>query len=203
MRESCRGSLHNDILTLAEMNLIYGLVLTKELYSTLEGFDRKFAKEEANLKKLSKNLKAMSLGKAQLESDKRFLQVELKAARECLKDARDQIRATEASQKCTVEAQKLAKERAFTAETAMATANTTLEAMLPEKDKLLAEVKEEIERVKVDRADAEARMVAAYQDRFEDMSEYKDLAHHFITAGREDLGNPPGVGYFIPKAFPW
>ncbi|KAL2542233.1 hypothetical protein Adt_03211 [Abeliophyllum distichum] len=197
------------------MNLICRLVPTKEVYSTLEGFDRKFAKEEANLKKLSKNLKA------RLESDKRFLQVrldslvakegdmktkyevELKAARECLKDARDRIRAIEASQKCTMEAQKLAEERAFTAETAMATANSTLEAMLAKKDKLLAEFKEEIERVKVDCSDAEARMVAAYQDRFEDMSMYKDLAHHFMTAGREDLGNPPGVGYFIPKAFFW
>ncbi|KAL2497845.1 Uncharacterized protein Adt_23395 [Abeliophyllum distichum] len=99
------------------MNLIHWLVLTKEVYSTLEGFNGKFAKEEANLKKLSEDLKAMSLEKAQLELEKRFLQVrldslvakernlkakyevELKAVRECLKDAQDRRRATEASQK--------------------------------------------------------------------------------------------------------
>ncbi|KAL2474541.1 hypothetical protein Adt_35277 [Abeliophyllum distichum] len=104
------------------MNLIRGLVLTKEVYSTLKGFDGKLSKEEANSKNLSEDLKAMSLEKAQLESDKRFLQVrldflvakenDLKAkyevkintTKECLKDTRDQKRATEASQKRVEEA---------------------------------------------------------------------------------------------------
>ncbi|KAL2526891.1 hypothetical protein Adt_11945 [Abeliophyllum distichum] len=39
----------------------------------------------------------------------------------------------------------------------------------------------------VDRADAKVRAVAAYLDGFEDMSEYKDLAHHFMTVGGEQL----------------
>ncbi|KAL2526880.1 hypothetical protein Adt_11934 [Abeliophyllum distichum] len=59
--------------------------------------------------------------------------------------------------------------------------------MVVEKDKLLAKAKEDVERVKVDRADANVRAVAAYHDGFEDMSEYKDLAHHFMTAGGEQL----------------
>ncbi|KAL2487193.1 hypothetical protein Adt_31949 [Abeliophyllum distichum] len=49
------------------------------------------------------------------------------------------------------------------------------------------EVKEKVKRVKTDRIDAKARAVAAYHDRFEDMSKYKDLSHHFMTAGREQL----------------
>ncbi|KAL2497846.1 hypothetical protein Adt_23396 [Abeliophyllum distichum] len=59
--------------------------------------------------------------------------------------------------------------------------------MIVEKDKLLTEVKEEIERVKEDRVDTEARAVAAYQDGFEGTFEYRDLAHHFMTADREQL----------------
>ncbi|KAL2513094.1 hypothetical protein Adt_18694 [Abeliophyllum distichum] len=123
------------------MNLICGLVLTNEVYSTLEGFDGKFAKEEANSKKLSKDLKVMSLEKAQLESDKRFLQVRLDSL---------------VAKKHVEKAQKLAGERAFATETIMAADNSTLEAMATNKHKLLAEVKEEIERVKADRFDAEA-----------------------------------------------
>ncbi|KAL2532296.1 hypothetical protein Adt_05647 [Abeliophyllum distichum] len=115
-----------------------------------------------------------------LSEKKAKYEIELKAVKECLKDARDQRRAAEASQK-------LAKERVFAAETAMATANSTLEAMVAEKDKLLIEVKEEIERVKTDRVDAKAQAVAAYQDGFESTSEYKDLAHHFMTAGEGQL----------------
>ncbi|KAL2492108.1 hypothetical protein Adt_27736 [Abeliophyllum distichum] len=104
------------------MNLIRGMVLSKEVDSTFEGFYGKLCKEETNSKKLSKDLKAMSLEKAQLESDKRFLQVrlnsmvskenglkakyeiKLKAAKECLKQARDQKKAAEASQKHAEEA---------------------------------------------------------------------------------------------------
>ncbi|KAL2541346.1 hypothetical protein Adt_02324 [Abeliophyllum distichum] len=195
----------SDLLKLAEMNLIRGLVLTKEVYSILEDFDGKFAKEEVNLKKLSEDLETMSLEKAQLESEKRFFQVhldslvakegdlkakykvELKVVRECLKDARDRRKATEAFQKPAEEAQKLAEERAFAAETAMATANSILEAMIVEKDKLLAEVKEEIERVNADRVDAKARVVAVYQDGFEATSAYKNLVYYFMTAGGEQL----------------
>ncbi|KAL2474803.1 hypothetical protein Adt_35539 [Abeliophyllum distichum] len=66
-----------DLLQLAEMNLIRGLVLTKDVFSSLKSFDGKLAKEEANSKKLSEELKAMNLEKAQLESENRFLQVRL------------------------------------------------------------------------------------------------------------------------------
>ncbi|KAL2490959.1 hypothetical protein Adt_26587 [Abeliophyllum distichum] len=135
------------------MNLIRELVLTKELYSTLEDFDGKLNKEVAKSIKLSEDLKAMSLEKAQLESDKKFLQVQLGMV--------------------------VAKEIDLKA--------NNFEAMVAEKDKLLAKVKEEVGRVKVDCADAEARTVTAYQDGFEDMPEYKDLAHHFMKAGGEQL----------------
>ncbi|KAL2505076.1 hypothetical protein Adt_20697 [Abeliophyllum distichum] len=157
-----------DFLRLVEMNMIHWMVLTKEVYSTLESFDGKLDKEEANSKKLSEDLKAMSLEKAHLESDKRFLQVrldlmvakendwkakyviELKALKECLKQARDQKRVVEASQKCAEEAQKLAEEKAFATKTAVATVNSNFKAVVVEKDKLLVEVKEEVERVKTD-----------------------------------------------------
>ncbi|KAL2512997.1 hypothetical protein Adt_18597 [Abeliophyllum distichum] len=59
--------------------------------------------------------------------------------------------------------------------------------MVAEKDKLLADANEEIERVKVDYVDAEARVVVVYQDGFKDTSEYKDFAHHFMTASGEQL----------------
>ncbi|KAL2533605.1 hypothetical protein Adt_06956 [Abeliophyllum distichum] len=187
------------------MNLIRGLVLTKEVYSTLKGFDGKLGKEETNSKKLSEDLKTMSLEKAQLESKKRFLQVKLDtvvareaglkaqhevkltAAKECLKEARDKKRAVKASQKRAEEAQKLVEERAFVVETAATTVNGTLDVIVAEKDSLLAEVKEKIERIKANRADAEARTVAAYQDGFEGTPEYKDLAHHFMTVGGKQL----------------
>ncbi|KAL2474402.1 hypothetical protein Adt_35138 [Abeliophyllum distichum] len=204
MEEGHRGGL-SDLLRLVEMNLIRGLVLTMEVYNTLEGFDGKFTKEKANSKKLSKDLKAMRLEKVQLESEKRFHQarldilvvkeddlkakyeVKLMASKECLKDARDRKRAAEAAQKSVEEAQKLAEDRAFAAETAIATANSALEAMVAEKDRLLAEVRREIEQVKADRANAEAKAMVAYQEGFEDTPEYQDLAHHFMTADREQL----------------
>ncbi|KAL2462348.1 hypothetical protein Adt_45768 [Abeliophyllum distichum] len=97
----------NDLLQLVEMSLIWGLVLNKEVCSTLTGFEGKFSKEEANSKKLSKDLKVMNIEKAMLESVNRALQfkldivvaidtdlkakyeLKLKTARESLKQARD------------------------------------------------------------------------------------------------------------------
>ncbi|KAL2531994.1 hypothetical protein Adt_05345 [Abeliophyllum distichum] len=132
-----------------------------------------------NPRSFSEDLKAMSLKKAQLESEKRALQfkldlvvtkeadmkakyeIELKAAKECLKQDRDQKRATEASQKRVEEAQK--------------------------KETSLAAVKQELERVRTERANAEAKAVEAYQDAFVDTSEYQDLAQRLMTIGREQL----------------
>ncbi|KAL2517603.1 Uncharacterized protein Adt_13850 [Abeliophyllum distichum] len=194
-----------DLLRLTKMNLVHGLVLTKEVFSTLGGFNVKLAKEEANSKKLSEELKAMSLEKAQLESKKKFLQVrldtlankgnelkakhevQLAASNECFKDARTRKRATEVAQKSIEEAQKLVEDRAFAAETALATANSVLEALAIEKERLLAEAREEMERLNADRAEAEAKAVAAYQEGSGDTPEYQDLAHHFMTTGREQL----------------
>ncbi|KAL2497696.1 hypothetical protein Adt_23246 [Abeliophyllum distichum] len=151
------------------MNLVRRLVLTKEVFGTLDGFDGKLVKEEANSKKLSEELKAMSLEKAQLESEKKFLQVrldtlankadelkakhevELAASKECLKNARIYKRATEVAQ-------------------------NSLETLAAEKERLLAE------RLKVDLAEAEAKAVAAYHEGFGDTPEYQDLAHHFMTS---------------------
>ncbi|KAL2543158.1 hypothetical protein Adt_04136 [Abeliophyllum distichum] len=47
-------------LQLAEINLVRGLLLAKELFGTIESFDD----EEAKSKKLSEDLKVMSLEKA-------------------------------------------------------------------------------------------------------------------------------------------
>ncbi|KAL2471477.1 hypothetical protein Adt_39613 [Abeliophyllum distichum] len=58
--------------------------------------------------------------------------------------------------------------------------------MVAKKDKLMVVAKEEVDRVKTV-VDVEARAVAAYQDRFDDTFEYKDLAHHFMTTYREQL----------------
>ncbi|KAL2526628.1 hypothetical protein Adt_11682 [Abeliophyllum distichum] len=44
-----------------------------------------------------------------------------------------------------------------------------------------------MERLKVDRAEVEAKAVTAYQEGFGDTSEYHDLAHHFMTVGGEQL----------------
>ncbi|KAL2466638.1 hypothetical protein Adt_42489 [Abeliophyllum distichum] len=101
--KATEGATVRERLQLAEMHLVRGLVLAKELFGTIESFD----KEEAKSKKLSKNLKAMSLKRVQLKSDKRALQfkmdlvvtkeadmrakyeTELKVAKDCLKRARD------------------------------------------------------------------------------------------------------------------
>ncbi|KAL2531145.1 hypothetical protein Adt_04496 [Abeliophyllum distichum] len=101
----------HERLQLAELNLVRGLVLAKDVFSAFTSFDA----EDSKSKKLAEDLKVMGLEKAQLESDKRTLQfkldlvvskeadmkakyeIELKAAKECLKQARDQKRAAGAS----------------------------------------------------------------------------------------------------------
>ncbi|KAL2474807.1 hypothetical protein Adt_35543 [Abeliophyllum distichum] len=141
-----------------------------------KSFDGKLTKEEANSKKLSDELKAMSLEKAQLESEKRILQVrldtlaiegdelkakymvELTSSKECLKDARTCKRSVEAAQKSAEEAQRLAEERAFAANTVLATANSTLEALVAKKERMLAEAREDMERIKADCAELVERI---------------------------------------------
>ncbi|KAL2467078.1 hypothetical protein Adt_42929 [Abeliophyllum distichum] len=56
-------------LQLAEVNLVRGLVLAKDVFSAFASFDA----EDSKSKKLAKDLKVMGLEKAQLESDKRAL----------------------------------------------------------------------------------------------------------------------------------
>ncbi|KAL2466029.1 hypothetical protein Adt_41880 [Abeliophyllum distichum] len=48
----------------------------------------------------------------------------------------------------------------------------SLEAITAEKDKFLVSAREEVEKVKAERADAEAKAVEAYQDAFVDTPEY-------------------------------
>ncbi|KAL2533135.1 hypothetical protein Adt_06486 [Abeliophyllum distichum] len=105
-------------LQLAEVNLVRGLVLAKDIFSVFASFDV----EDSKSKKLAEDLKVVGLKKAQLESDRRVLQfkldlvvskeanmkakyeIELKAAKECLKQAQDQRRTAEVSQKSAEEA---------------------------------------------------------------------------------------------------
>ncbi|KAL2542700.1 hypothetical protein Adt_03678 [Abeliophyllum distichum] len=148
------------------MSIARWLILNKEVYITVDGCENKFSKEEAKSKKLSKDLKAMGLEKAQLESDKRALQFKL-----------DMVVAEEAE----------TKDRAFAAETAVAIANSNLEAVIVEKDKQLAEAREEVEKVEVERADAAERVLLAYKEKFENTHEYMELTHRFMTAGGEQL----------------
>ncbi|KAL2491638.1 hypothetical protein Adt_27266 [Abeliophyllum distichum] len=49
-----------ELLKLVEMTTTQGLILNKEVYSTLAGFEGKFIKEEAKSKKLAEDLKVMS-----------------------------------------------------------------------------------------------------------------------------------------------
>ncbi|KAL2497476.1 Plus3 domain-containing protein [Abeliophyllum distichum] len=56
-------------LQLAEVNLVRGLVLTKDIFSSFTSFEA----EDSKSKKLAEDLKVMGLEKAQLESDKRVL----------------------------------------------------------------------------------------------------------------------------------
>ncbi|KAL2527012.1 hypothetical protein Adt_12066 [Abeliophyllum distichum] len=85
------------------------------------------------------------------------------------------------------EAKNLVEKRAFVAETALVTANSALEALAAEKERLLAEAREEMEKIKADCTEVEAKVVAVYQKRFEDTPEYQDHAHHFMTAGGKQL----------------
>ncbi|KAL2506069.1 hypothetical protein Adt_21690 [Abeliophyllum distichum] len=150
------------------MNLVQGLVLAKELFDTIESFDRQCSEEEVKSKKLSEDLKVMSLEKAQLESDKRK-------------------RVAEVFQKRAEDAQKLAEERTLAAETAVATANSILEAVAAVKDKLLVSTRQEVERVNVERTDVQAKVVEAYQDAFVDTPEYQILVQRLMTIGRKQL----------------
>ncbi|KAL2510906.1 hypothetical protein Adt_16506 [Abeliophyllum distichum] len=140
----------------------------------------------------------MDIEKAQLESDKRALQfklnlvvskeadmkakyeIELKAAKECLKQARDQRRATEASQK-------RAEDRTLEAEIALVAANSNLEAAVADNERSLIATKLEFEKVKIERADAEAKAVEVFQDAFVDTPEYQDLAQRLMTVDGEQL----------------
>ncbi|KAL2471210.1 Plus3 domain-containing protein [Abeliophyllum distichum] len=141
---------------------------------------KSFDAEEAKSKKLAEDLKAMGLEKTQLESDKRALQFKLDLAR-------GQRRATEASQKCAEEAQKSAEDRTLVAKNALAAANSSLEATVADNEKSLAAAKLELEKVRAERADAEAKAVEAYQDTFMDTPEYQDLAWCLMTVGGEQL----------------
>ncbi|KAL2512951.1 hypothetical protein Adt_18551 [Abeliophyllum distichum] len=188
-------------LKLAEVNLVQGLVLAKEIFSAFESFDA----EEAKSKKLAKDLKAIGLEKAQLETDKRALEfkldlvvtkeadmkakyeIELKAAKECLKQARDQMRATESFQKHAEEAQKVAEDRTLMAETVLAAANSSLEAAVADNERSFAAAKLELEKVRAERADAEGKAVEAYQYAFVDTPEYQDLTQRLMTVGGKQL----------------
>ncbi|KAL2491999.1 hypothetical protein Adt_27627 [Abeliophyllum distichum] len=170
-------------LQLAEVNLVRGLVLAKDIFSAFTSFDV----EEFKSKKLVEDLKAMGLEKAQLESDKRAIQfkldlvvtkeanmkanyeIELKAAKECLKQAWNQRRAAEASQKRANEAQ------------------NSLEAASVDNERSFATVKLELEKVKAERADVEAKAVEAYREAFIDTPEYQDLAQRLMTVDGEQL----------------
>ncbi|KAL2497614.1 hypothetical protein Adt_23164 [Abeliophyllum distichum] len=139
-----------------------------------------FNAEDSQSKKLAEDLKVMGLEKAQLESDKRALQFKLDLAR-------DQRRATETSQKRAEEAQKLAKDQTLATETALATANKSLEAATTDNERSLTTTKLELEKIKTEQADAEAKAVEAYQDAFVDTPEYQDLAQRLMTVGGEQL----------------
>ncbi|KAL2506010.1 Uncharacterized protein Adt_21631 [Abeliophyllum distichum] len=154
-------------LQLVEMNLVRGFVLAKELFGTIESFDA----EEVKSKKHSEDLKAMSLEKAQLD-----LVVK--------------------KEKRAEEAQKSAEDLTLTAETTLVTANNSLDVVV-EKQKSLAVTKQEVERVRAEQADAEAKAVEAYQDPFVDTSEYQDLTQRLMTIGGADHGNPSRVGYLL------
>ncbi|KAL2497257.1 hypothetical protein Adt_22807 [Abeliophyllum distichum] len=114
-------------------------------------------------------------------------EIELKTAKECLKQARDQRRAAEASQKRAEEAQKLAEDRTLETETVLATVNSSLEAAAADNERSLTATKLELEKVKAERADAEAKAVEVYQDAFVDTPEYQDLVQCLMTVGGEQL----------------
>ncbi|KAL2480271.1 Plus3 domain-containing protein [Abeliophyllum distichum] len=171
----------------------------KDVFSAFASFDA----EDSKSKKLAEDLKVMDLEKVQLKSDKRALQlkldlvvskeadmkakyeIELKATKECLKQARDQKRAAEASQKCTEEAQKLAEDQTIAVETVLAAANNSLEAAAADNERSFSAMRLELEKIKVEQADAEARAVETYQDAFVDTPEYQDLAQLLMIVDGE------------------
>ncbi|KAL2471880.1 Uncharacterized protein Adt_40016 [Abeliophyllum distichum] len=174
-------------LQLAEVNLVRGLVIAKDIFSVFASFDA----EDSKSKKLAEDLKVMGLEKAQLESDKRAFQFKL-----------DLRRAAEASQKRAEDAQKLAEDQTLVAKTALAAANNSLEAAVADNERSLTATKLELEKVKIERANTEAKAVEAYQDAFVDTPEYQDLAQHLMTVGGEQLVERimeahPGVGSFF------
>ncbi|KAL2518970.1 Plus3 domain-containing protein [Abeliophyllum distichum] len=141
-------------LQLAEVNLVRGLVLAKDIFSAFASFDSKDSKSN----KLAKDLKA-----------------------------RDQKKAAEASQKHAEEAQKLAEDRTLAAETALAAANSSSKAAAVDNKRSLSAMRLELEKIKAERTDAEARAMEAYQDTFVDTPEYQDLAQRLMTVGGEQL----------------
>ncbi|KAL2498250.1 Plus3 domain-containing protein [Abeliophyllum distichum] len=151
-------------LQLNEVNLVRGFVLAKEIFSAFKSFDA----EEDKSKKFAKDLKAMGIEKAQLESDKRALQFKLDLKR-------------------AEEAQKLAEDRTLVAETVLATANSSLEVAIVDNEKSLAAAKLELEKVRAERPDAEAKAVEAYQNVFMYTLEYQDLTQRLMTVGGEQL----------------
>ncbi|KAL2526423.1 hypothetical protein Adt_11477 [Abeliophyllum distichum] len=163
------------------MNLVRGFVLVKELFGTFESFDA----NEAKSKKLSEDLKAMSLEKAQPESKKMALHFKLDLV--VTKDADMKAKYEIELKKRVEEAQKLAEDRTLTAETALATTNSSLETVVTEKEKSLAAAKQELERVRAERTDTEAKAVETYRDSFVDTPEYQNFAQGLMTIGGEQL----------------
>ncbi|KAL2461583.1 hypothetical protein Adt_45003 [Abeliophyllum distichum] len=180
------------------MSIARGLILNKEVYRAVTGFEGKFSKDEAKSKKLSEGsegdecrkspvefrewvfqfkLDALVAGEADLKAK---YEIKLKAAAENLKKAQDQKMTTEA-------AQKLVKDRTFAVETAVSLANSSFKAMVAEKDKQLAEAREEMEKVKAKRAKAEVKAVMSFKEEFSNMPEFLRLANLFMTAGGEQL----------------
>ncbi|KAL2526144.1 hypothetical protein Adt_11198 [Abeliophyllum distichum] len=67
----------SELLQLAEMSITRGLILNKEVYSTIAGFEGKFNKEEAKSKKLSEDLKVVSTEKVKLNLENGALRFKL------------------------------------------------------------------------------------------------------------------------------
>ncbi|KAL2518045.1 Uncharacterized protein Adt_14292 [Abeliophyllum distichum] len=159
-------------LKLAEVNLVRGLVLAKDIFSAFTSFDA----EDFKSKKLAKDLKVMGLEKAQMESDKRALQFKL-----------DLVVSKEADMKAKYEIAKecLKQDRTLVAETALAAANNSLEAAAADNERSFSATKLELEKIKTERV--EARVVEAYQDAFVDTPEYQDFVQRLMTVDREQL----------------
>ncbi|KAL2505795.1 Uncharacterized protein Adt_21416 [Abeliophyllum distichum] len=165
-------------LQLVEVNLVRGLVLAKDIFSAFASFDA----EDSKSKKLAKDLKVRSLEKVQLESDKIALQfkLELVVSKETDMKAKYEIE-LKAAKEC------LKQDGTVVAETVLATANSSLEATAADNERSLTATKLELEKIKVERADAKARAVEAYQEAFVDTPKYQDLAQCLMTVGEEQL----------------